>query len=155
MNAESLSRVLAVYEGSDAIATRALYAELGELGYIGDLAVNLLRACKKSERAKVYRGRHYRASSYDGKQWAMEQVCTLLTSHPELVGTWGWGKDEKQDYHAWVLYVELPQGQVSFHTSLRGDGPDYLKPWDGVTGASVQRIVTFASTLLSTPKGEP
>jgi hypothetical protein len=153
MNADILARVTGVYEGSDALATRALYAELTAVGRSGELAVNLMRACKKSERAKVYRGRHYRESSYDGKQWAMGEICRLLVYYPELVEAWGWGEDTKQAFHTWVLYVELPQGQVSFHTAARGEGPNYFKPWDGQVGFSPGRIVTFAAQLLEENSG--
>lgn len=68
----SLTRVLAAYNGSDADATRALYAELLHVcGPAGAVSCNLLRAQKTSARAKVYRGGDkggsYRSQSYSTK----------------------------------------------------------------------------------------
>lgn len=144
----SLARVMQVYQASSADDTRRLYLELTKMSPAGELASNLMRACKKSERAKVYRQRAHTASSYDGKAWAMGEICRLLLRYPTLVSAWGWGLDDKQPLHKHVLYVELPQGQVSFHTDSRGLGPDYGKPWDGKTGMSAQRACTFAASVL-------
>lgn len=146
-NTRSLALVITTYQGSDADATRDLYGRLADLGPAGELAVNLLRACKKSERAKGY-GPRYKGASYSGKQWAMGEICKILLAHPHLVVAWGWGLDAKQPYHRHVLYVELHQGQVSFHTESRGEGPDYGKAWDGVAGMSAQRACSFAAQLL-------
>lgn len=145
----SIARILSVYTASDAEATRELYAELMEHGPPGELAVNLLRASKKSERAKVYRGRQYRSASYDGKQWAIGEICRVLGAHPELA-RWGWGVDEKQSLHSQVLYVDLPTGQVSFHTATRGAGPDYAGKWDGVPNRSAHRVCAYAAQVLAT-----
>lgn len=155
MNAAIFARVTEVYEGSDADATRKLYAELATAGAAGELAVNLLRACKKSERAKVYRGRQYRASSYDGKAWAVGEAVKTLIAHPELGLAWGWAEDPQQVYHKWVLYVEMPQTghQVSFHMEARGEGPDYLAAWDRIRGHSSQRAIIFATHLLEASNG--
>lgn len=144
-----LAYVMTVYSGSDAHATKGLYARLVKVGPVGTIAVNLLRAQKSSERAKVYRGRSYRGLAYDKKQWSMDQLTTALTEHGEALGIgWGWGEDPKQEFHRWVLYVELPNGQVSFHTAERGAGPDAPRPWDGVLRASPQRICSWAAQLL-------
>lgn len=143
----SLARIITIYQASNAAATVELYRQLAEIGPAGELAVNLLRACKKSERAKVYT-RRYKGASYDGKQWAMGEICRVLVAHPHIVPAWGWGLDEKQPYHRHVLYVELPNGQVSFHTDERGAGPDYGRPWDGKPGVSAQRACSFAASLL-------
>jgi hypothetical protein len=80
----SLERVLAVYEGSDGDATKALYAELEQLGPLGVVAAFLLRAQKNSARAKVYRGRRYRGAAYDRKQWAMDELATALGTNAEI-----------------------------------------------------------------------
>jgi hypothetical protein len=53
--------------------------------------------------------------------------------------------------HHHVLYVELPTGQVSFHTGYREDGPDYGREWDGVKGASAGRVCQWAAQLLGDP----
>lgn len=151
---DHLARVLAVYAGSDGDATKALYAELEQSGPAGHVAVNLFRACKASERAKVYRGGQrgrgsFKGMAYDRKQWAMDNLCKALGQEAAAIGlTWGWGKDEKQDYHADVLYIDLPTGQVSFHTAGRGAGPDYPGALDGKPGESAGRICRWCAALL-------
>jgi hypothetical protein len=146
----SLERVLAVYDGSDGDATMALYADLAQFGALGNIAINLFRAQKNSSRAKVYRGRGYRDAAYDRKQWAMDNLVTsLFASAPDLSMRWGWGTDPTQSVHNAVLYVDLPTGQVSFHTGLRGIGPDYPGEWDGRVGQSPDRIIRFVVRVLA------
>lgn len=140
------------YFGSNGEATRALYDHLKALGPAGELAVDLMRACKNSERAKVYRGRSNKGAAYDTKQWAMANICRTLRDHP-LGIAWGWKVDPQMiargDPHAHVLYVDLPTGQVSFHTDQRCDGPDYPGEWDGVRNAAADRVLQFIATLLA------
>lgn len=121
----------------------------------GHVAVNLFRACKASERAKVYRGGQrgngsYRGMAYDRKQWAMDNLCRALGEHAGILGiSWGWGTDDKQPMHRDVLYVDLPTGQVSFHTAGRGKGPDYLHQWDGVPGQGPDRVCRWVARVLA------
>ncbi|MDQ2084777.1 hypothetical protein RA307_31750 [Xanthobacteraceae bacterium Astr-EGSB] len=145
-----LPEVVAVYTGSDGDATKALYGRLEQRGPIGAIAVNLFRACKASERAKVYRGRGYRGAAYDRKGWALDNLCTALAQYNGVLGSpWGWGVDHAQPVHCFVLYVDLPTGQVSFHSAARGEGPDYPGQWDGVRGASADRICRWCARLLA------
>jgi hypothetical protein len=140
--------VMRIYTGSDAEATKRLYAELEALGPIGHIAMNLFRAQKASERAKVYRGGGFRGKAYDKKEWSIGNVCAALLEHGASM-PWGWGIDEKQPVHRHVLYVDLPTGQVSFHTGSRGEGPDYPGQWDGKPGQSPDRIVRWCASLLA------
>lgn len=155
MNAAAFSAVTNVYNGSDGDATKALYSRLERFGPAGTIAVNLLRANKNSERAKKYRGGirgqgSYRGMAYERKSWAMSELAKALTQHGQACGIiWGWGIDHAQDYHNIVLYVDLPTGQVSFHTDRRGAGPDYPGKWDGVRGVSPQRVCAYAARILS------
>lgn len=64
----------------------------------------------------------------------------------------GWGKDAAQEFHDGVLYVDLPEGQVSYHTAGRGAGPDCPGEWDGITGVSELRACEFVIRVLA---GEP
>lgn len=147
---DTIADVRRVYQGSDGDATKALYARLTTLGPRGDIAVNLFRACKASERAKVYRGGGHRGQAYERKQWAMDNLCTMLVACADQVGIeWGWGVDSKQAFHQHVLYAELPTGQVSFHTAARGKGPTHAKAWDGVPGQSADRICRWIGRLLA------
>lgn len=146
MNAADIIRV---YEGSDGEATKALYVKLEAMGPQGVVAMNLFRACKCSERAKVYRGRGYRDDAYRRKQWSMDNLCrALLATSPN---TWGWGTDEAKrtegSPHHHVLYVDTPAGQISFHTDQRGDGPEYQGKWDNVRNASAGRACSYAASL--------
>jgi hypothetical protein len=145
----ALADVLRVYQGSNGDATRALYVRLEALGAAGTIAVNLFRAQKSSERAKVYRGGGYRGMAYDRKQWSLDNLCTALAEHAAALGIeWGWGEDSETIGFTQVLYVELPTGQVSFHAPTRGTGPDHARPWDGRKGQSPDRIIRFVARLL-------
>jgi hypothetical protein len=136
-----------VYSASDGRLTVAFYRRLCARGTIGAIAMNLMRAQKTSSRAKAYRGRQYRNASYDTKNYSLVQLCSALSADPcGLV--WGWENDDATPGFPWVLYVDLPTGQVSFHSSDRGMGPIYLRPWDGVRGASEDRILAFCDSIL-------
>ena|SRR5581483_7482755 len=155
-------RAAHIYVGSDGDLTKAYYAELEKRGPIGTVAVNLFRAQKCSARAKVYRGGvrgrgSYKSMAYDRKAWAMQNLCTCLLQHSREVGiSYGW----KQDPHtlfgmepSWVLYIDLPQGQVSFHSPVRYGGPDYPGDWDQMK-ASVDRILEFCDSVMQLPAAE-
>ena len=76
----------------------------------------------------------------------MRRLCGVLqTTHRRR---WGWKADPGQDFAPWVLYVELPQGQVSFHSLERGEGPDYPSDWDQQY-ESESRILTYCDSLLA------
>lgn len=149
-----MQEITVIYEGSNGDATKALYDRLALLGPLGQIAVNLFRAQKSSARAKVYRGGmrgrgSYRGMAYDRKQWAMDNLASILTEHAQTCGMgWGWGDDQMQEYHRAVLYVDLPTGQVSFHTDHRGKGPDYPGNWDKARDASPGRICSWCARLL-------
>lgn len=148
--------VLRVYRGSDGEATKELYERLAAIGDEGVIALNLFRAQKASERAKVYRGGvrgkgSFRGMAYERKQWAMDNLVRQLIEVGEQCSlVWGWGVDAKQEFHRDVLYVDLPTGQVSFHTAGRGEGPDYPGEWDGMKGQSGDRICRWCARLLKT-----
>ena len=150
----SLTEVITTYHGSDGERTKALYTRLSEMGPSGLVAVELFRAEKASQRAKAYRGGirghgSYKRMAYDRKEWALGRLCNALIEHTTVpVFGWGWGVDEDQPVHRHVLYVELPTGQVSFHASMRGDGPDYPGIWDGVRGQSADRILRWCGRVL-------
>lgn len=102
--------VLEVYEGSDGQVTQGLYAKLEDLGPVGVVAMNLFRAQKCSDRAKEYRRRAHKSEAYDRKNWSMGNLCMELRRHAVGLNIrWGWKEDPKQEFHKWVLYVELPQ----------------------------------------------
>lgn len=67
--------------------------------------------------------------------------------------TWGWKQDPKEDRAKHVLYIDLPQGQVSFHATKRYRGPDYDGEWDG-EHKSEERIIAFCDSVLAGSKSE-
>lgn len=143
--------IMQIYAGSDGEATKALYARLELLGPIGVIALNLFRAHKASARAKLYRGGvrgrgSFRSMAYERKQYGIDNLAAALSSHAEALA-WGWAEDPKQEFHRWVLYVELPTGQVSFHTADRGDGPDFVGHWDGIKEQGSIRICRWIAWL--------
>jgi hypothetical protein len=154
------SSLLRIYEGSDGEATRGLYARLQAFGPVGEIATNLFRAQKCSSRAKVYRGGvpgrgSYRAMAYDRKHWSIENLCRVLGEHGKAAGIpWGWREDPEKSVHRFVLFVELPTGQVSFHAALRGFGPNYPKEWDGMRGQAPTRICLWISQILAGARPE-
>ncbi|MBK1868239.1 hypothetical protein [Taklimakanibacter albus] len=135
-----MADLLGIYVGSDGAATKALYDTLDRLGPKGQIATHLFRAHKNSSKAKEYR-RHGRSAAYATKDWAITSLTNLLTMHGHQLGlNWGWGVDLKQEFHRDVFYLDLPTGQVSFHTVGRGKGPDYPGTWDGVREQGSMRI---------------
>jgi len=151
-------RAVEVYEGSDGALTRAFYAALEARGPAGVVAVNLFRAQKTSTRAKLYRGGirgkgSYKSMAYDTKRWAMENLVKVLTEHGAALGiTFGWKEDPQTVFGeeaSWVLYVDLPQGQVSFHSPNKLAGPLYARDWDQQK-LSAQRVIEFADSVAST-----
>lgn len=145
-----MSEVEACYRGSDGERTRALYARLTAAGPAGLVAVNLLRACKNSERAKTYKSRRSGAAAYGTKDWAIGQLVDVLVQHAGALGiVWGWGRDEKAINFENVLYVEVPgAGQISFHVAYRREGPDYGGEWDGMKDVAAGRVIRFANGVL-------
>lgn len=154
-----LASVLRVFDGSDGEATKRLYAQLEQLGSDGVIAMNVFRAMKASARAKVYRGGvpgrgSYRGMAYDRKQWSINQLVAALELHGLRFGIrWGWAEDPDQPVHRWVIYVDLPTGQVSFHTQARGRGLAYAEPWDGIRDAGPGRICRWCAALLTSAQG--
>lgn len=136
-----------IFEQSDGNVTKSYYALLEKLGPIGLIALNLFRAQKCSIRAKAYRKKTHIQDAYGRKQWSIDQLCDILLRYGSEVGiTFGWKQDEKvilSNATSWVFYVDLPNGQVSFHSPVRGKGPEYHSDWDGRKGMSVVRVLQF------------
>jgi hypothetical protein len=147
-------KAIDVYQGSDGELTKRYYAELERRGPIGAVAMNLFRAQKCSARAKVYRGRRYKDAAYGRKQWSMDLLVQILAQHAGELGIrYGWKQHPEiifDDQPSWVLYIDLPQGQVSFHSPSRGEGPDYPGEFDGAH-KSAERILEFCDAVFHAP----
>ncbi len=133
-----------VFNGSDGALTVAYYRRLCAEGPNGVIAMNLFRASKTSARAKQYRGRQFRNASYDTKNYSLVQLCTALIN--QRVYDWGWHRDDKTVGYPWVLYIDLPCGQASFHSSERLNGPDYHKPWRPGKGSDAN-VLAFCDII--------
>lgn len=139
-------RARQVYDQSNGDQTRAYYRQLVQMGPIGVIAMNLFRAHKASTRAKQYRGRAIH-QAYDKKDYSLDQLLQILTQHGDALRIrFGWLYDAKAINFEHTLYVDLPTGQVSFHTHARGTGPDYSGEWDGAK-LSAQRIIAWCDRL--------
>lgn len=138
-----------VFNQSNGEVTKAYYAELATRGPIGKAAVALFRAQKTSTRAKKYSPK-YRRMAYDTKSWSIDQLAEALE---KLDMRHGWKQDPKTlfgEQPSWVFYVDLPLGQVSFHSPERGKGPDYAGEWDQ-EHKSEQRILAFCDHVMTAP----
>jgi len=139
----------AVFRLNHATTTRAYLKLLEGKGQIGRIGACLFRVQKRSSSAKVYRGDYVDFAYIDKGQW-LECLCKMLQD--DSCGLcWGWQRDEEQLLAKWVLYVDLPNGQVSFHSLSRFGGPDYPRDWDG-THLSEWRITDFCDSLIGNTK---
>lgn len=122
-----------VYYGSDGAATRKFCSTLEKISHLGKIAAQLFRSQKASSKAKVYRGSlkrssgsrtSYRDLAYQRKGECLTKLCDLL-SEDSCGLIWGWGRDKNTNMHTPrnVIYIELPQGQVSFHSNGKCKGP--------------------------------
>lgn len=147
----TLGEIMAVYLGDDGEATKRLYMRLHEYGAAGFIAVNLFRALKCSERAKLYRGHAYKSAAYDRKQWSINNLAKALQTHATSLGiVWGWREDHEQRKHNQAIYIDLPDiGQVSFHTAHRSDGPEHPTGWSGERGQGPTRVCRYVERVLN------
>ena len=135
-----------IYYGSDAVATKRLNKYLASLGTGGQIAALMLSAQKASSRAKAYHG-EYRGLSYDRKGQALESLCDQLDADSAGL-VWGWGADDDMPFAPHVLYIDLPTGQVSWHSTEEYAGPQYEGQWDGVRGVTEARILRYAASQM-------
>lgn len=144
-----------VFDGSDADITKEFYSALMLRGPAGAVAANLMRAQKASTRAKRYHGGirgvgSYSSLAYTNKNNAMIALCKLLEQHGrQLRIRFGWKQDPDVLFDrrvSWVLYIDLPQGQVSFHCPERLSGHDYAGEWDRQR-KSEERIIDFCQRV--------
>ena len=143
-----------VYDGSNSGQTRKFCCALEKTGQLGMIAAELFRIQKASARAKVYSGfitsRYgsisHRSLAYKRKGKCLSCLCKLLQT--DACGlTWGWAYDGKQQVAKCVLYIDLPNGQVSFHSTDRFAGPNYPGEWDG-EHTSEKRILSFCDGVM-------
>jgi hypothetical protein len=77
---------------------------------------------------------------------SLSGLCNLLQA--DACGlTWGWAYDGKQEVAKCVLYIDFPNGQVSFHSTDRFAGPNYPGEWDE-EHTSEERILSFCDGVM-------
>jgi hypothetical protein len=139
-----------VFQGSDSARTRRFLSHLEKRGQPGRIAAALFRSQKASSKAKLYSGgiersngefHSYRSLSYQKKSQALKALCSLLLLDSAGI-EWGWVSDEENSRAPHVLYLDLPSGQVRFHSAERFAGPDYRGTLDGER-ASEARIIAY------------
>ncbi len=120
-----------VFDQNNGDVTKAYYKTMDAKGLEGQLCTALFRAQKRSTAAKKYRGGKFRHAAYDVKNWSLSEICRILgaMSAFEMAESWGWSYDKNTPGFNWVLYVDLPNGQCSFHSKDRLSGPDYRGKW--------------------------
>jgi hypothetical protein len=144
-----------IFWTSDAQKTKTYYAALAKRGPAGDLAINLMRAQKSSTRAKQYHGGirgvgSFRDLAYAAKNGAILNLCQVLDRHGRrLKIRFGWKRDPLVVFGcrpSWVLYIDLPQGQVSFHSPEQLSAHAYHGDWDH-EHKSEERILAFCDSV--------
>lgn len=154
-----------IYHGSNAAATRKLLKQLESSGHAGRIAAQMFRAQKTSSRAKKYRGgkdnsdgvfKSFRTMAYETKAKALFALCRLLMAD-DCGMAWGWHHNRcaARNEPEFVLYVELPTGQVSWHVLHRYDGPDFAGKWDEARGTSEHRVIAHVQAVEAGLIGEP
>jgi hypothetical protein len=81
---------------------------------------------------------------YAAKLGHLKTLCAELKSTP---WEWGWTIDTTKGRRH-VLVVELPTGQVAFHSPRRFAGPDYAKGIEEQTSRTIDRIGLYCQNLL-------
>lgn len=135
-----------VYISKDGCLTQSFYDFLGRLGWEGKLAVALFRAQKRSSAAKTYKYRKFRRKAYDVKNWSLEQISLILSEH-DFGYPWGWKQDPKTKGYGWVLYVDLPTGQCSFHSKKPCGLKRYEGEWNG-RRESLRSILAYCNQVI-------
>lgn len=100
-------------------------------------------------------------TAYDGSLPFSAFAASYQTVYGEDVAPaetvrWGWATDESVQFGesaSWLLYVDLPHGQVSFHSPTRGRGPDYPGQWDGQRNVGELRVLRFVEVVLALSEG--
>jgi len=139
-------QVADAYDGSDGALTRRLLKNLEDKELHGCIAAQMFRAQKASSRAKRYKG-DYKGYAYDRKEQEIQKLCVLLAQQQDW--PWGWQRDETDSFAPeWLLYVDLPTGQVSWHCCQKLTGETYPGEWDRMPGTSEGRILRFCEAVL-------
>ena len=147
------------YHESDASRTKRLLRALTATGQLGRIASDLFRAQKSSARARsieaVSTGDPRIPSWPTGARARCWPLFAKRWSRMPRVWSGAGARTLPGIFARWVLYVELPTGQVSFHSPDRLDGPVYPGAWDGMRDASAGRILRLCDQILKNRPIDP
>lgn len=144
------------FDARDRDITLSYQNDLLSRGPSGQLAFGLFRAQKRSSRAKDYRRGNHRRNSYAAKNDSLKYVDAVLSKWGDgMELTWGWQKDNGQDFHGWVLYVDFASfGQCSFHTQSPASDVQFPGEWDR-RGTSEETILKFCGHVIESNGTRP
>lgn len=131
------------------IGTRKVKLQLNRIG-ANDALARAFRLALEIEdcstQGKKYGRSEWSDEKYREKTELIEKLCRLC----EIEG-WLYGKhfsDNWQTKH--IVYFELPGcEQISFHTNLSIEIPDYPKQWDGKTHSTLQKLEAAITAFLA------
>lgn len=96
-------------------------------------------------RANYRSSRAARARDYAAKEQAIGEATGLASAGGVK---FGWARSDDAGV-PWVVYFEIPTGQVSFHSPTRGVGPDYDSEWDGAPDMTRMRLDAAIQAVLN------
>lgn len=122
------------------VGTRKIKLQLNQYGQNNALARAFRIALEiedRSTQGKKYRGSEWSDKKYREKSEWIEKLCKLCA-----IEGWTFGKHKSDSFHTkHIVYFELPYcEQISFHTNLSIEIPDYPKQWDGQTHSTLRKL---------------
>lgn len=127
-------------------------------GRVGMIGAALLNCQKESSNAKKHlkghagaiQSRRLSRERYQQKHQAMAALQVHLKEYQTF--NWGWAPDPNPSKSSavHVLYVDLPTGQVGFHSTqmLGRNAKVYTGQWDG-QNKNMERIFKFCEDILN------
>jgi hypothetical protein len=120
------------------IGTRLAKLRLNRIGRTSILARAFRLALEiedKSALGKKYRG-EWSDRCYAEKTKLIHDLIRIFQQQG-----WTYGKHASGTYPRWIIYFEIPGcEQISFHTDLTIEVPDYPKEWDRKTNSTLGKL---------------
>lgn len=113
-------------------------------------AADATRYSEYNDRSE-YRWHNYHASrsarqrDYAEKSQSIAHACNAAG---EAGIVFGWAPSLQEDV-PWIVYFDLPTGQMSFHCNKRGQGPEYGGNWDGLKDEGTNRVQRAIDGLIT------
>lgn len=139
-----LTAVQVFYQHSGDV-TKAYYEQLAAHGPMGELAVALFRALKRSKKTtgigfrRISRRKTEQYDYAEAYEWAVNELIRVLVTNPPSKLPWGW-RDS-------TLFVELPTGMVAFDCPEQGLAPFCPIRFEPPAESRDLRIIKFCDSL--------